>query len=112
MVKYGFSRMTGVVATVVKGEAGQDPVGGWSSPTKTMFHTPPCQLVSVALRVKNCCCEPDVIFASIAESAMNPPLDHPPSDKVIAPLTWTRRRSVPWETAQTFTFESCVGTIA
>src|SRR5438445_9336987 len=79
-----------------------------------MFHAPPFQLVRFVFRVRNCCCVPDLVSTSIFESAIYPPLDHPPSESASVPLTWMRRRCVACDTAQTFVFASSarVGTTA
>src|SRR5262245_37266823 len=94
--------MRGVLATVVKGGEGQALAGAAVSPTKTMFQLDPCQLVRSTLRVRYCCCEPLVIWVSMSESAMNPPLDQPPlSSSTMDPRTCARRSQVPCDTAQT-----------
>src|SRR5438128_2226952 len=77
-----------------------------------MFHDPPCQLERAEFLVRNCCCVPEERVASKTESAMKPPLDHPPSDSVIDPFTCMRRKLVACDTAHTFTFESWVGVTA
>src|SRR5580698_5562028 len=74
-----------------------------------MFHAPPVQLPNAVFLESHCCCVPEFARPSIFESAMNPPLDQPPSENVKSPLTWTRRNAVPCETAQILTLSSCVG---
>src|SRR5712671_5714689 len=74
-----------------------------------MFHAPPVQLPNAVFLESHCCWVPELVWPSIFESAMNPPLDHPPSDRFKSPLIWTRRNAVPWETAQISTCSSCVG---
>src|SRR5574340_886300 len=74
-----------------------------------MFHAPPFHLPHWAFLDSHCCCDPELTWPSIRQSAMNPPLDQPLSHRFISPLTWTRRSAVAWETAQTLTLRSCVG---
>src|SRR3954454_10808136 len=109
MNRYGFSRTTGVLSITVYGFAGQVPSGGLVVPTKTMFQFPPRQLPHSALRENHCCCEPEFTWPSILQSAMNPPLDQPPSERIRFPFTCVRRSAVPCETAHTLTFSSRVG---
>src|SRR5688572_20460969 len=108
----GFSRTTGVVAIVVTGVAGQVPPGGRTAPTKTMFQLPPTQFIQSVFLDKNCCCDPELTWPSIFELAMNPPLEYPPSHRFMEPRTWTRRRNVPCDTAQTAILASCRGMTA
>src|SRR5437899_4911256 len=74
-----------------------------------MFHEPPFQLPHSVLRENHCCWDPEFTCPSIRESAMNPPLDQPPSHKFKAPLTCTRRIAVACETAQILVPPSTVG---
>ncbi len=60
-------------------------------PTKTMFQLDPFQLPSWELRVSHCCCDPERTCPSIFVSAMNPPLDQPPSLSSRSPRTCMRR---------------------
>jgi len=72
--RYGFSRLTGVVSSVVYGGFGNAASSGApTTPEKTWFHTPLDQLSTSLLRVSHCCCEPLVVAGS-RESAMKPPL--------------------------------------
>src|SRR6266542_702115 len=72
--RYGFSRLTGVVASVVYGGCGKaESSGAPVTPEKTWFHTPLDQPASSLLRVSHCCCEPLMVNGSL-ESAMKPPL--------------------------------------
>ena len=67
-----------------------------------MFQFDPCQFDRSTFRVRYCCCEPELIWVSIFESAMKPPLAQPPlSSSTIEPFTWMRRSAVPWDVAQT-----------
>src|SRR5580692_2482896 len=66
-----------------------------------MFQFEPCQFPRLSFLVRNCCCDPELIWLSMVVSAMNPPLDHPPSSSWIDPFTCARRNDVPWETAHT-----------
>ena len=72
--RYDFSRLAGVVSSVVYGGFGK-PVsaGAPTTPENTWFHTPLDQPATSLLRISHCCCEPfttDWVF----ESAMKPPL--------------------------------------
>ena len=72
--RYGFSRLTGVVARVVYGGLGNVSSGGAPvTPAKTWFQTAFDQLATSLLRVSHCCCEPLITVGSFA-SAMKPPL--------------------------------------
>jgi hypothetical protein len=72
--RYGFSRLTGVAASVVYGGFGKvASLGAPTTPEKTWFHTPLDQLLTVLLRVSHCCCEP-LMTSGMSESAMKPPL--------------------------------------
>src|SRR5689334_10554624 len=72
--RYGFSRLTGVVSSVVYGGDGNPAsAGAPTTPEKTWFQTPFDQLATSLLRVSHCCCEPLVVAGSF-ESAMKPPL--------------------------------------
>ena len=70
----GFSRLSGVVSSVVYGGSGK-PVsaGAPTVPAKTWFHTPLVQLPTSELRVIHCCCEP-LTTVPARESARKPPL--------------------------------------
>ena len=74
-----------------------------------MFHVPPVQLPNSEFRVNHCCWNPEFIWPSILQSAMKPPLAHPPSQRFKAPFTCIRRKAVPCETAQILTLWSRVG---
>src|SRR3954447_20373337 len=106
MNRYGFSRTTGVLAIPGYGFAGQFPSGGLVVPTKTMFQFPPRQLPQSQLRENHCCCEPELTWPSILQSAMNPPLDQPPSQRCRLPLTCVRLIAAPCDTAQMLTSPS------
>ncbi|MFD1147709.1 hypothetical protein [Saccharothrix hoggarensis] len=70
----GFSRLSGVVSSVVYGGVGNDASSGApSTPENTWFHTPFDQLVTSLSRVSHCCCEP-LTTDGMRESAMKPPL--------------------------------------
>src|SRR5580658_4663373 len=84
-MRNGFSRTTGVSATLVYGGAGHSPAGGCGTPTKTMFQFEPVQLPHSLLREIHCCCEPEPTFPSTSESDIHPPLAHP--------LCWCSTRS-------------------
>src|SRR5687768_9898031 len=57
--RYGFSRLTGVVSSVVYGGDGKPASSGAPTvPANTWFHTPLDQLPSSLLRVSHCCCDP------------------------------------------------------
>src|ERR1051325_9881320 len=68
--RYGFSRITGVEATTVKGAPGHAPVGVFMEPTNVMFQLPPLQLPMFVFLVNHCCCEPDPMTPSTLPSAM------------------------------------------
>src|ERR1017187_5087076 len=74
-----------------------------------MFHPPPVHWPNDAFLENHCCCDPESVRPSILESAIKPPLDHPPSDKFKSPFMWMRRNAVPCETAQILTLSSFVG---
>ena len=112
IIRYGFSRTTGVRSITVYGFSGQSPFGGLIVPTKTMFQFPPRHSPNSVLRLNHCCCEPEVIMPSIFESARNPPLDQPPSQRLMSPLMCTRRIDTPCETAQVLMLFSRVGMTA
>ncbi len=72
--RYGFSRLSGVVSSVVYGGSGNPASSGApTTPANTWFHTALDQLSTSLLRVSHCCCEPFVVAGS-RESAMKPPL--------------------------------------
>ena len=72
--RYGFSRLTGVVASVVYGGFGKvESSGAPTTPEKTWFHTPLDQPATSLFRVSHCCCDPLTTKGSL-ESAMKPPL--------------------------------------
>jgi hypothetical protein len=73
----GFSRTTGVRATLVKGGEGQPPAGGFFTPTNTIFQFEPFQLPHSVLRDIHCCCVPESTPPSTTVSAIHPPLAHP-----------------------------------
>src|ERR1041384_676803 len=77
MNRYGTSRETGVVASVVSGGLGNVFDGAPPTPENTMFHTPPAQLPRLVSRVYHCCCETDDAWAETLVSAMWPPLAEP-----------------------------------
>src|SRR5580692_982074 len=93
----------------VYGRLGQAPCGGLVTPRKTIFQTPPFQRSQSEFLESHCCCEPEFTWPSISQSAMNPPLDHPWSQRFKFPFICVRRRAVPCETAQTLTLASRVG---
>src|ERR1051326_8745029 len=101
--------MTGVCSITVYGGAGQRPSGGLPTPTNTIFQLAPFHLPHSAFRESHCCCDPELTWPSILQSAMKPPLDQPPSQRFKSPLTCTRRSAVACETAQIFMFWSSVG---
>src|SRR5215217_5496048 len=78
--RYGASRVTGLVASVVYGPphgawAGKHCAGAFTTPEKTWFQTPLVQPSISLLRTSHCCCDPFTIVAPLnCESAMNPPL--------------------------------------
>src|SRR5215472_289063 len=74
-----------------------------------MFHAPPVQFPQSSFRESHCCWVPELTPSSILQSAMKPPLDHPPSEKVRFPFTCTRRNAVPCDTAQILVCWSCAG---
>src|SRR3954468_12822417 len=72
--RYGFSRLTGVVSSVVYGGSGKPASDGApSTPPNTWFHTPLDHPPMMLLRVIHCCWEPLTTNGS-RESAMKPPL--------------------------------------
>ena len=72
--RYGFSRLTGVVSSVVYGGFGKPAsAGAPTTPAKTWFQTPFDQLPISLLRVSHCCCDPLTTVPAF-ESAMKPPL--------------------------------------
>src|SRR3954447_13771046 len=72
--RYGFSRLTGVVASVVYGGFGKPASDGApSTPANTWFQTPLDQPPLWLLRINHCCCEPLMTNGSF-ESASKPPL--------------------------------------
>src|SRR5665811_1650218 len=91
--------MTGVSATFVNGRSGQVSAGGLTSPTNTIFQFPPFHPPMYVFLKKYCCCEPELIVPSILESAMNPPLDQPPSSSTRFPLICMRRNGVACDVA-------------
>src|SRR3954468_24621221 len=101
--------MSGVLSMTVYGRCGHSPAGGFVTPTNTMFQLPPTQRDHSALRDNHCCCDPELTVPSMIESAMNPPLDHPPSHRFRFPLMCMRRNAVACETAQTITSPSTLG---
>src|ERR1700722_4119335 len=101
--------MIGVSGTTVYGLRGQVPLGGLVVPAKPMFQPPPSHPPHSVFLESHCCCDPELTWPSILQSAMKPPLDHPPSESLKSPFTCIRRSAVPCETAQTFTFSSRVG---
>src|SRR5690242_3615706 len=67
----GFSRVTGLCATVVYGGLGKPVAGAPVSPTKTMFQFCPVQPPFIAVSwVRNCCCVPELICPDTRESPM------------------------------------------
>src|SRR5205807_2995112 len=78
--RYGASRVTGLVASVVYGPphddaAGKHWAGAPTTPENTWFQTPLLQPVIWLFLTINCCCEPLVILLPVIfESAMKPPL--------------------------------------
>ena len=74
-----------------------------------MFQFAPFQLPHSAFLENHCCCEPEFTWPSILQSAIKPPLDQPPSQRLRSPLTCTRRNAVACDTAQMLMFWSWVG---
>lgn len=66
----GFSRETGVVASVVYTGFGKPCAGAPWTPENTMFQTPLSQLPIALSRVYHCCCEYGWTWPSIRLSAM------------------------------------------
>src|SRR5436305_3420788 len=74
-VRYGASRDSGFVASVVYGGLGNDCAGAPTTPANTWFHTPLVQEATSLLRTRNCCCDPFNTTLSLNfESAAKPPL--------------------------------------
>src|SRR5215472_18038794 len=98
---YGFSRSTGVWPIVVKDGFGKCCAGAFAVPTNTMFHTLPTQLPHVSLRDIHCCCEPELTWPLIRESARKPPLEKPSpvGSSFRLPRMSTRRIDAPCDTA-------------
>jgi hypothetical protein len=70
MNRYGTSRETGVVPSVVSGGFGNVFDGAPPVPENTMFQTPPVQLPKLESRVYHCCCETDEVWPETLVSAM------------------------------------------
>jgi hypothetical protein len=69
MNRNGFSRLTGVLSSVVYGGFGKESSeGAPSTPAKTAFQTPLDQPPISLLRVSHCCCEP-LMTNPVLESA-------------------------------------------
>ena len=68
--RYGFSRITGVVATVVYGGLGKLCAGAPCTPTKTLFQTAFWLLPMLESRVNHCCWENGCSAPMIRLSAM------------------------------------------
>src|SRR5581483_4778751 len=108
--KYGASRVTGLVASVVYGPphddaAGKHWAGAPTTPENTWFQTPLVQPSSRLFLTIHCCCEPlSTVLPSNSESAMKPPLAKDggvqKSIRVVNPLMWTRRIGAACDTAQ------------
>src|SRR5258708_18801444 len=89
----GFSRTTGVCATLVYGGEGHAPSGGCTTPTNTMFQFAPVQLFQSQLRQIHCCWLPYSTFSSTNESDLQPPLAQPCFwINTMSPRTCIRRR--------------------
>src|SRR2546423_2820477 len=74
-VRYGASRDTGFVASVVYGGLGNDCGGAPTTPPKTWFHTPFVPESTSPFPTRNCCCDPFRTTLSLNfESAAKPPL--------------------------------------
>src|SRR2546423_6308307 len=74
-VRYGASRDTGFVASVVYGGLGNDCGGAPVTPAKTWFQTPFVHESTSLFRTRNCCCDPFKTTLSLNfESAAKPPL--------------------------------------
>src|SRR4051812_50138121 len=72
--RYGFSRLTGVVSSVVYGGAGNAGASGApSTPANTWFHTPLGQLATPLLRGSPCCCGPVVVAGRGGAAVKAPP---------------------------------------
>ena len=79
--------------------------GAPCTPAKTWFQTAFVHPSRLLFRTKYCCCEPLMTVLPVkSESEMNPPLanDGPSqkSNRVVSPLTCTRRTGAAWEVAQ------------
>ncbi|MEU8272162.1 hypothetical protein AB0B89_34045 [Sphaerisporangium sp. NPDC049002] len=68
--RYGFSRLIGVLFSVVYRGSGKPLAGAPSTPEKTMFQTPLVQPPMLLSRVYHCCCEYGPTVPSILLSAM------------------------------------------
>src|SRR5580692_2260436 len=96
----GFSRTTGVFATVVYGGKGHAPSGGCTTPTNTMFQFDPVQLFQSQFREIHCCWLPEPTLPSTSESDIHPPLAQPLCwCSTTSPRTCMRRSETACETA-------------
>src|ERR1700740_3277908 len=81
--RYGSSRVTGLVASVVYGPLHGDTLGKhWAgaptTPENTWFHTPLVHPSILLFLVIHCCCVALIMVPRVnCESAMNPPLANP-----------------------------------
>src|SRR5918912_207649 len=74
-VRYGASRDTGFVASVVYGGFGKLCAGAPTTPANTWFQTPFVHESTSLFRTRNCCCDPFNTTLSLNfESAAKPPL--------------------------------------
>src|SRR5437660_5069371 len=112
--RYGASRVSGLVDSVVYGPPQEDAAGKhWAgaptTPENTWFQTPLLQPVIWLFLMIHCCCEPLVILLPVIfESAMKPPLAKfgwlQKSCSVVVPLISTRRIGAACDTAQNSPF--------
>src|SRR5258708_37226242 len=77
-----------------------------------MFQLLPVHRPQAELREIHCCCVPELICPSTLQSARNPPLPQPPSQRLMSPFRCTRRMAVACETAQMLMLFSRAGTTA
>src|SRR5215470_8899517 len=93
MNRYGFSRITGVVATVVYGGLGKLCAGAPCTPTNTLFQTAFWLLPMFESRVNHCCWENGCTAPTIRLSAMYPPeaKPKPVGARLRSPRMSTRR---------------------
>ena len=68
--RYGTSRATGVVASVVIGGFGNDCAGAPFTPAKTMFQTEPFQEPKLESWLYHCCCDAEATWPETLVSEM------------------------------------------